>query len=368
MKILYLIDSLAKGGKERQLVELIKGLSNNANNQIELVLIKGIIDYKDIYKNNIKIHILDKNHKLDFRFFFKLNKICKKYKPDIIHSFSSLFTFFSIPIKLFNKIKLIDGSIRYAAPVKNVSMVSLLAKYNFYFSNLVIANSIAGLKAHRLNQNNKFRYIYNGFDFSRLKIEKSKNEVSSFYNIKTKYLIGMIARFGSAKDYRLYVECAMKILKDRNDLSFLCVGEGENKNKIKALIKPEFKNRILFLGELDNVEEIISILDICILTSNTNGHAEGISNSIMEYMAFSKPVIATKAGGNTELIVNDVTGYLIESFNKDELVDKINFLLNNKELRYSLGLNGKKRILEKFSLDCMVENYNNLYKEIYYEN
>ena len=368
MKILFLIDSLAKGGKERQLVELIKALSKNANYQIELILLKDSIDYKNIYNSNIKIHILGRSHKLDFRFFFKLIKISKKYKPNVIHSFSSLFTFFSIPIKIFNNVKLIDGSIRYAAPINKISIINLLTKFNFYFSNLVIANSIAGLRTHGLSENKKFRYIHNGFDFSRLKIEKSKNKIQSFYKLKTKYLIGMIARFDSAKDYKIYIESAMEILKNRNDLSFLCVGEGKNKNKIKALIKPKFKNRILFLGELNNVEEIISILDICVLTSNTNGHAEGISNSIMEYMAFSKPVIATRAGGNIELVVNDITGYLIESFNKVQLVDKINLLLNNKELRCNLGSNGKKRIFEKFSLDCMVENYNNLYEKIYYEN
>ena len=83
------------------------------------------------------------------------------------------------------------------------------------------------------------------------------------------------------------------------------------------------KNGIQFIDSNSNIEEIIKLFDICVLTNNTNGHAEGISNSIMEYMALGKPVIATNAGGNKELILDKVSGFLIKPFDINDLLKRI---------------------------------------------
>ena len=87
---------------------------------------------------------------------------------------------------------------------------------------------------------------------------------------------------------------------------------GENLKSFESMIPIEFKDKIIFTGKQKHVESIINIFDIGVLCSC---YGEGISNTIMEYMALGKPVIATDCGGNKEIVVHNVTGFLIEPKN-----------------------------------------------------
>ena len=101
-------------------------------------------------------------------------------------------------------------------------------------------------------------------------------------------------------------------------------------------------------------------MDICILSTFT----EGISNSILEYMALGKPVIATRGGGTSEIVIDNKTGFLISPSNPEELTDKIEKLLNNIDLREQMGMAGKERVKKIFSSEIMVSKYVDFYKTI----
>ena len=91
----------------------------------------------------------------------------------------------------------------------------------------------------------------------------------------------------------------------------------------KVSVPVSLLNKIIFLGKRSNVESIINIFDVGILLTNSKVHGEGISNSIMEYMALGKPVIATRGGGTNEVVIEGENGYLIDPFNEDQLIEKI---------------------------------------------
>ena len=156
---------MLRGGKERQLVELSKSLSEQ--HQIQLVVFSKEVHYKEILSTNIVIHHLKKSDRKGITASKKIISICKIFKPDIIHAWDHLSAVTAIPASLLNSIKLID-SIRYAAEKKRFKGNWYISDLAFLFSNMVIANSNAGLAAHRKTINKKFRVIYNGFDFSRI--------------------------------------------------------------------------------------------------------------------------------------------------------------------------------------------------------
>jgi glycosyltransferase involved in cell wall biosynthesis len=122
--------------------------------------------------------------------------------------------------------------------------------------------------------------------------------------------------------------------------------------------------RIIFTGIRNDVESIVTIFDIGILLTDLEKHGEGISNSIMEYMALGKPVIATDGGGTKELVIDGETGFLIPQKSPKLLAEKIDYLLNNEPLRKRLGTKGKERIQKEFSLDKMVSEHIKLYEEL----
>ena len=171
----------------------------------------------------------------------------------------------------------------------------------------------------------------------------------------------MVATFSDNKDYETYISAAKMIFQKRNDVTFLAIGDGENLEKCKKMVKPQFQDRIRFLGKQNDVESIINVFDVGVLSTNTKVHGEGISNSIMEYMALSKPVVATRGGGTNELIEEWVTGFMVPSGDYNKLSHWIEHLLTNMQLAEQMGKAGKKRLKDYFSMKNMIESYIALY-------
>ena len=100
--------------------------------------------------------------------------------------------------------------------------------------------------------------------------------------------------------------------------------------------------------------------DIGILTSNE----EGLSNSILEYMSYGLPVIATKVGGNVEQVFNNKNGFLVEKDDVIKLSQRLEELIKNKLMRKKFGRVSKKIVKEKFSLETSFKKYKKIYSEI----
>ncbi len=364
MKILLLSDSLIKGGRERRMIELIKGLLEKPDVETELVLFANVIDYPEIHDLGIPLHILERKPKKDPRVFYRLLKICKRFQPDAIHTWSSMSAILAFPsVKLLN-IKLVNGNIANAPNNLKIWNEELFrAKLTFPFSDVIIGNSEAGLRAYYAPKS-KSLCIHNGFDFNRIKKLKDSGEIRRQFQINTKYLIGMIAAFTDRKDYFSYIEAAQKIIRKRNDVSFMAIGGGPNLEKVKEMVPEDIKDKIIFTGPQFDVESIINVFDIGVLSTNIDVHGEGISNSIMEYMVLGKPVVATEGGGTNEIVVDNQTGFLIPPKSPEIMAEKFIELLENPEKANQMGEAGRKRVYENFNLEKMTETYYQLYKKL----
>ena len=363
MKILHFTDSLRAGGKERQLVELLKGLSLHKDIICELAIMSHNIHYTAVNNLGIKKHYLIRKNKKDPRILVKLYKLCKEFKPDIIHSWDSMTSVYAVPVAKMLGIKLINGMIRDSAPLKLFGKAHVRSKITFPFSDRVVANSNAGLKAYNAPVR-KSMCIYNGFDFNRIRNLQDKNTVRRKFNINTEKVVGMVATFSNNKDYDTFITAAQSILQARENVTFLAIGDGVNLEKCRKLVKTQFQDRFRFLGKQNNVESIINIFDVGVLSTNTKVHGEGISNSIMEYMALGKPVVATNDGGTSEIVVDKQTGYLVPSGSPDILANKVESLLEDPETAKQMGEAGRKRLLEVFSLDIMTQKLAELYEVV----
>ena len=166
MRILYFIDGLGPGGKERRLVELIRELSKDSKFQLELAVTKKEIHYKDVYASNIKIHYIErKGLKKDPRVFYAFYKIAQKFKPDIIHVWSNLVAVYAIPTKIILNIPMVNNQITNSTIQRGSSLLN--HRLTFPFSDRIIANTHAGLEAYNA-PNKQSLVIYNGFDFKRI--------------------------------------------------------------------------------------------------------------------------------------------------------------------------------------------------------
>ena len=120
----------------------------------------------------------------------------------------------------------------------------------------------------------------------------------------------------------------------------------------------------MLLADQEDVESIINIFNIGILLTKEDIHGEGISNSILEYMALGKPVIATDGGGTVELVQDKVSGFLIKTKSILEMSSKIEYLLDNEKISKEMGNKGREIVNNKFNLTLMINNYIKLYNRV----
>lgn len=360
MRILFIIDSLRSGGKERRLVQLLKGLKERNFLDAEIIVLNKNIHYKEVFELEIPIHYLKRNFFRDIKIFSRFYRICKNFKPDIVHCWDDISAFHFAPLCKLKGIKFISSMISAAPP-----MLSIFSKYyianalSYPFSDVILSNSAAGLKSFRVPRK-KSKFIHNGFDFRRIENLQPPITIKDNFGIKSKFVIGMVASFSEKKDHDTLIEAGLLIVQNRDDVCFVAVGAGVNLTKIHRKIGDNNNGNFIFTGKQKDVESIINIFDIGVLSTFT----EGISNSIMEYMALKKPVIATKGGGTSELVIDGETGFLIEPKNPGQLAEKIEYLLLNPEIALRMGNKGKERIVREFNLKKMVDETYNLYNEV----
>jgi len=360
MKILFFIDCLTSGGKERRLTELMKALSLIPEIKFELAVMSDDIHYEEIFDLNIPIHYLIRKTKKDISIFIKLFKLCRKIRPDIIHCWDSMTAVYSIPTCKILNITLFNGLVFDSPQKQNIfNKYWLRAKLTFAFSDYIIGNSKAGIEAYNAPAK-KSHVIYNGFNFSRIKKTLDKSAIRKLVDVDTKFVIGMVASFSELKDFKTYFKAAQLILDSRTDVTFVAIGKNTDSILARSLIEKKKIMHFRLLGVKSDVESYIDIMDVCVLSTFT----EGISNSILEYMALGKPVVATSGGGTNEIIVNNKTGFLVEVLNHEDLADKIQQLLNHEILRSEMGNAGRKRIKEVFSIGSMLDKYIRLYNGI----
>lgn len=118
---------------------------------------------------------------------------------------------------------------------------------------------------------------------------------------------------------------------------------------------------VRFLGERNDVEDLLIASDVGILAS----HEEGFSNAVLEGMAAGLPMIVTRVGGNPEAIIDGESGYVVPPHDSRSLADAIAKLIMNARQRAVMGEAAHRRVVEAFSLDACVSAYEALYKEVW---
>ncbi len=353
--LLFSLDQLNIGGKEKRLLMLLKNLNRKKYNLSLINFGNGelLIEYK---KSVDKIFSLKRSIRWDPFLFLKIKKLIFINKPDLIISFDWMTSFYLRRIAKIHNITFINASISDAN--RKISLRKLIKKYDLHRSDYVIANSQAGLKAYGLSASEKNIVINNG-----IKIQKRINE----YNVQNIINIGIIGNLTYTRNYPLIFKSLSILKQNKHAFHLFIVGDGPRKKEfIKILQKNNLIENVTFLGLKKNVHEIISLFDIGIHASYQK-IGEGFSNAIMEYMANAKPVVATSIGGTKEFIKHGKGGYLISNNNEVAFADALENLLLDRSLRIKMGNYNYEYVVNNLLLDKMVSKYDKFFDQLLYK-
>lgn len=359
-KILILIGSFDIGGTEKQLFNILKYIDKSFDIHICLIEKRGAM-YEDFSKLNITIHHAfdDSKKKIVklFNIFLNLKKIYNKVKPSIIHFYlPAAYILGGLCFFFKRKVKFIMSRRSLNLYQQKYFFIKWIEIFLHKRMNFIIANSriiLNQLISEEYVDPKKCRLIYNGVLKKKIK-KKKENQI-------TKILF--LANIINYKNHKMVVE-ACKNMKCKNKWRINCVGNFSDEvllNSLQNLIKKyKLHQNIFFLGSMLDVSDELESSDIGILVSTE----EGLSNSLLEYLSYSLPVIATDVGGNSEIVQNEVNGFLVKSNDSVHFSKVLSNLIDDNNLRYVFSRNGHKLVSKKYNLDNCVKEYLKFYRSI----
>jgi glycosyltransferase involved in cell wall biosynthesis len=217
---------------------------------------------------------------------------------------------------------------------------------------LAVSREVANRLLAQLNlPKRKMRVVHNGIPLERFEHPAGQRAPQDRTVVLT------IARLTPQKGIAYLIEAASRL----PGVLFLVAGEGPERKTLEAQARSKgVSDRVLFLGQREDIPDLLGSCDLFVLPSLF----EGLPISVMEAMAAGRAVIATNAGGTGELISNCETGLLIPPADVDALTRAVATLIADRALRERLAGEGRARIRSDFSAAAMVTQVTNVYQEI----
>jgi glycosyltransferase involved in cell wall biosynthesis len=174
-------------------------------------------------------------------------------------------------------------------------------------------------------------------------------------------VVGNVAALTGHKDHATLLRAAARVVAERPEVRFVIAGEGERKDALLAMRqKLGLQDHVVFAGFRRDLDRLIPAFDVFCLSSNL----EGLGTSLLDAMAFARPVVATAAGGIPDAVVDGETGRLVPVGDAEALARALLGLLANPAPRSEMGARGRQRFLAEFTDDRMVGATLRVYAEL----
>ena len=382
--ILFIHQSSELYGSDKTLLLLLRYLDKIKYNPIVLLPNEGPLKV-ELEKENIKVVIapvlkiyrkmfLPKNLFFFFKDIKKAIKIADElnaqYKFDILYS-NTLAVLLGILFANKTKIKhiwhvheIIGSPKIFTKLFRNLLALNCNSK--------IIYNSNATKVFWDLNKNTslKSQVICNGIEIKNNSLsfdQITEIRIKLLKSNQKETIIALIGRISRWKGQQVLLNSFYELSKKHTNIKLVFIGSTPPNQDVflkelnDRITELKLSNKVQHIPFTEKIEEMYQSIDIAIVPSI---EPEPFGLVAVEAMLAKKPVIASNHGGLTEIILNEVTGYLVEPNNENELTKAIEKLIENPELRKIYGDNGYQRVIDQFSVNKYVEDFENLFKKI----
>lgn len=364
IKIMFCIARLVIGGTEQQLLDFITEMDRSRYDVIVCPLVSGGGLFREFERANIPIVVVGRKHKYDPFILWRLIKIIKQERVDILHTFLYTANFWGRIAGQLAGVPIIIASER-GVDISKKRFHFFIDRIISPWTNLIITNAEWLKKFYTQNaciNPDKFKIIHNGIKLDRFHVHVNEEHKKRELKIPSNYsVVCTIGRLHPLKGHQFLLQAAQKVLKSDNNVIFLIVGDGIMRNQLESLAEQlQIGDYVRFTGFRRDIGEILSITDVFAFPTLS----EGLPNVLLEAMAMKKPIVATNIDGNREIIEDNVTGILVPPENSKQLADGILRLLRDRELAARLARSGHCKLEKDFAFDVMVQKIQNTYEEL----
>ncbi len=366
MNILHLSAVKKWGGGEHQIENLIRELQTIEHSVDNYVLCVKNSEFHEILKQtNFQVLYAPLAVKLDLRYVFKMIRVCRKHKIDLIHIHDPTALTLSVMATKLAKLPPFIFSKKTSFPIKNRRQT--LYKYNHPKIKriLCVSEMTKKIASERITDDSKLVTVYHGT--SRNKNIKPLFTLREKFNIpEGKIIVGTIANHIRAKDLETWIEIVDHVIKKMNQQNFHFIQIGSFTNRTPAYldkIEERGLNKfITFTGFMQDAAAFIPQFDISLLTSQS----EGLPQFIYESFYYKVPMVSTNVGGIPEIISDGENGLLSNPFEAESLANKLIALSADKVLQQKFAENSVKKLEENYTTGKMAEKTLAEYKKVLY--
>ena len=363
--IVHIIYRLGIGGLENGLVNLINRIPAERYRHAIICLADSTDFSKRIQRDNVAVYEIHKRPGHDVQSFVNVYKLLKQLKPDIVHTRNLAAIEYQVCAFLAGVPYRIQGEHGWDVfdPDGNVAKYRWL---RFILSLLIhrfipLSKQLQDYLQFRVGiPEKKITRICNGVDMNVFCPSPSQRQMPDDcpLNVRDKIVIGTVGRMHGVKDQLTLVNAYILACHQSNAFAekarLILIGDGPLlESAVKLLESRDLMSNAWLPGERKDIADIMRGLDVFVLPSK----AEGISNTILEAMATGLPIIATRVGGNPELVVENETGLLVEKENISDMATALNDLVLYDAKRKQFADAALQRARQEFSIDSMVARY-----------
>lgn len=370
IKVMLIISNLEFGGAQRQLVELANNLSRDDFDVMVCSLSQYIPLGSGLDLPDEKVVIIQKKSKYDISVVFRLSKVLRENKVDVLHAFLFDAEIAARIASAMAGVAVMVGSERNSNyRIKRNQMVAYRLTKNL--RDVCIANSRAGAEfnAQELGYPEKhYAVVRNGVDINRFQAGNGGQLRESLGISQDQFVIGMFASFKEQKNHGMLFHAVKELTSSDRNFRVVLLGEELHGGaqgtttyvqKIHELVgRLGIRDYCLFVGNQDDVEAYYRICDVTVLPSKF----EGTPNVVLESMASGVPVIVTAVSDNNEIVEHGKSGYVVDVGDEAGLARYLQLLMEDRELSANMGSEARRRAVELFSSAQLASSTGEVYK------
>jgi glycosyltransferase involved in cell wall biosynthesis len=372
--VLQLIDSFHQGGSERQALQLTRLLHDSGHFRVLLACLNpdGVLrsEFETLDLGEVPAFPLTAFYNPQaFSQMRRFARYLKTNEIQVLHThdfYTNIFGMFAgavarLPVRVASRRE--TEGIR--TPAKR-----WVERRAYNCAHAIIANAEA-VREQVIKEGvpaDKVVTLYNGMDTRRVAPRPviQRAEVISVLGLPGDArlrFVSIVANMRHAmKDQTTFLRAAQHVREVVPDAAFVLAGEGELMGELKSLAASlGLQRHAFFIGHCQQVADLLALSDVCVLSSKG---VEGFSNSILEYMAAARPVVATDVGGAREAIIEGETGYLVRSGDDRMMAERIISLMRHPEKARAMGERGRRVVEEKFSCESQLRRTEELYDNL----
>ncbi len=369
--IVHIIYSLGVGGLENGVVNLINHLPSNQFRHTIICLTHATEFKQRIKLTGVQVHELNKKPGHDIASFFKMYRLLKQLKPDIVHSRNLAAMEYQLAAFCAGVKYRLHGEHGWDVfdPLGENKKYQWLRKmFSLIIHRFVpLSKHLEAYLQQRVGVTaTKTARICNGVDSQKFHPGSRPVQLADcpFDFEQQPVIIGTVGRMHGVKDQMTLAKAFARLVEQqpqlRDKARLVMIGDGPIMTEVNDFLEAKELCEVAWLpGQRDDISDLMRIMDIFVLPST----AEGISNTILEAMSSGLPVVATNVGGNPELVELDSTGYLVEKGDFAAMAEKLAYYITHPSVRKQHGDNARARVLGNFSIDVMIEKYTRLYND-----